>query len=219
VQKAKELMPSLGRIISTHIRAYQNWGDKWNDTGERPVEASGVMKSYGGGILHCGGSHIFDLVLFFLGRPHRLYATMYKPEWLDYDIQAAAFLETANGIVHYEALAHPLKKIGFLRDGWDEKVEINGVNGRLEIYSSNWHEVDCKSSILLHYDNHDGSLHEYRFDPESPFNRAMKFFCGNISAKIQGAQSRFTGYEVDELISNTQLSSAEKKAVGIDWKI
>ncbi|MFA7160647.1 MAG: Gfo/Idh/MocA family oxidoreductase, partial [Kiritimatiellia bacterium] len=30
VEKAKELLPSLGRILSTHIRAYQGWGNLWD---------------------------------------------------------------------------------------------------------------------------------------------------------------------------------------------
>jgi len=74
VQKAKELLPSLGRILSTHIRAHQYWGDIW---GKNPTEGllhtpaggtSMVVKKFGGGVLVCGGSHILDLVLFFLGR-------------------------------------------------------------------------------------------------------------------------------------------------------
>ena len=75
VMKAKELMPSLGRIVSTHIRAYQNWGDQWGAPPKEgffhcpPGGLSMIRKKYGGGILVCGGSHILDLTLFLLGRP------------------------------------------------------------------------------------------------------------------------------------------------------
>jgi predicted dehydrogenase len=225
VEKAKELLPSLGRILSTHIRAYQCWGNLW---GEMPAKGffhtppggiSVIRKKFGGGILVCGGSHILDLVLFFLGRPQRLFASMHVPPGRDYDLQAAVLMETPNGTVLFEALSHPLNKIGFLRDGWDEKIEINGVNGRLEVFSSAWDNMDSKSSLLVHYDNQSGQSVEYRYNPVSPFARAIAFFCGNIEKGTQGSQSRRTGYDVDELISHILLSSGKHQAVEIDWKI
>lgn len=225
VAKAKELMPSLGTIISTHIRAYQGWGNLWNGMPSEgffhapPGGMSPVRKNYGGGILVCGGSHILDLVNFFLGRPHRLFATMQSPDGADYDIQAAALMETENGVVHYEALAHPLKRIGFLRDGWDERVEINGVNGRLEIYSAQWDNPYNKASMLVHTDNHAGTATEYRFDAVSPFDEAVKFFCANIANNTQGSQSRLTGYIVDELIAHIQKSAQLHQAVEIRWRL
>ncbi len=32
------------------------------------------MKSYGGGVVKCAGSHMIDMALDFLGRPESLYA-------------------------------------------------------------------------------------------------------------------------------------------------
>jgi hypothetical protein len=169
---------------------------------------SQVTKNYGGGILICGGSHILDLVLFFLGRPRRVFATMYTPEDRDYDLQATALIETDNGTVLYEALAHPLTKIGFLRDGWDERIEITGTRGRLEIFSVFWNQGQWKASMLVHYDNATGLSTEYRYEPISPFDRAVAYFCRNIESHKQGGQSRLTGYEVDELI--TQILDLRK---------
>lgn len=225
VEQAKELMPSLGRILSTHIRTYQCWGDLW---GAAPTEGffhtprngkSQVVRNYGGGVLVCGGSHILDLLNFFLGRPHRLYATMEVPKGRDYDMQAAALLETRNGVVHYEALAHPLTRIGFLRDGWDERIEINGVNGRLEIYSAAWDQVEHKASLLVHTDNRSGQSVEHRYAPVSPFDRAVAFYCRNIARGVQGAQSCLTGYEVDELIAHIKQSAATGKALDVRWRV
>lgn len=225
VEKAKELLPSLGRIISMYIRAYQPWGQAWRDIPrdgahcEPPSEPSPVVKKYGGGILVCGGSHILDLVNFFLGRPKKLFATMCVPPHIDYDLQATALMETDNGIVHYEALVHTLGKIGFLRDGWDERIEITGVDGRLEIYSAKWDEVHMKSSLLIHYDGANDRATEYRYPPVSPFDRALEFFCKNIAEGTQGAQSRLTGYEVDELIAHIKKSAATGRALKIKWRI
>lgn len=225
VEQAKALLPDLGRILSTHIRAYQCWGDLWD---ENPKEGffhtprqgqSQVVCNYGGGILVCGGSHILDLVGFLLGRPRRLYATLETPKERDYDLQAAALLETENGVVHFETLAHPLNKIGFLRDGWDERMEINGTHGRLEILSAAWDQFEHKASLLIHTDNRTGRATEYRFAPVSPFDQAIAFFCKNIQHDTQGAQSYATGYDVDELIGAIKTSAATKQAVDLKWRI
>ena len=225
VEKAKELMPSLGRIISTHIRAHQCWGNLWVAAPSKgmfhapPGAASVVRSKYGGGILVCGGSHILDLVLFFLGRPRRLFASMHTPAGMDCDLQATALMETDNGTVSFEALAHPLTRVGFLRDGWDERVEINGVGGRLEVFSSAWDQVDAKASLLVHYDNATGAATEYRYSPVSPFDRAVGFFCDNIEHGRQGAQSPLTGYEVDNLIAHIKRSAEGNQAVEVQWPI
>jgi predicted dehydrogenase len=225
VQQAKELMPSLGQVMSTYIRTYQFWGDIWTKTPTEglfytpPGGVSRVKKNFGGGILTCGGSHMLDLVVFFLGRPSRLFSSMYFPEGRDYELQASVLMETDNGTVHFESLGHPLKKIGFLQDGWDERIEINGTEGRLEIYSSSWNEFDVKPSKLIHYDNQTGRRTEYLYDPVSPFDRAIEFFCGNIAKGEQGSQSRVTGYDVDELISHIKLSASEGRAVDVEWRI
>lgn len=225
VVKAMELLPSLGRLLTTYIRTHQCWGDLWSATPESgffhtpPGGKSKVRQNFGGGILICGGSHILDLTLFFTGRPDRLYATVHVPDdGRDYDLLAAAQLETANGVVHFEALAHPLRKIGFLRDGWDERVEISGVNGRLEILSGAWDAPESKPSVLIHYDNGTGHATEYRFDPVSPFDEAMAFFCRQIAVGQQGSQSRWTGYEVDELIAHFLESSEKRQTVEVAWK-
>ena len=225
VQKGKEMLPSIGRILSTSIRAFQPWGDMWSGNPKGgachtpPGGKSVLAKNLGGGVLVCGGSHVLDLVCYFLGRPTRLYAYMHVPEDRDYDLQAAALIETANGPVHYETLMHSLDKIGFNRDGWDETLEITGTKGRINIYCPFWDKVDTKGSLMVHYDNESGTSTEYRFAPVSPFDHAIGFFCENIRKGKQGSQSRLTGYDVDELISHMKISSKSKKAMDIKWKI
>ncbi len=225
VVKAKELLPRLGTIFSTYIRTYQPWGDIWESNPAEgffhtpPGGVSQVVKSYGGGILVCGGSHLLDLIGFFLGRPQRLYAKMVQAGGRDYDLLAAALIETPNGVAHYEAAAHPLKKIGHLRDGWDERIEINGTGGRIEILSALWDQVYHKDSLLMHYDEASGTVTEYRYGPVSPFEGALAFFHDNIGRGVQGTQPITTGYDVDELIGQVKRSAATGQAVNIEWKI
>jgi predicted dehydrogenase len=156
---------------------------------------------------------------FFLGRPERLYASMHQPGDRDYDLLASALIETPHGVVHYEAAAHPMQKIGFLRDGWDERIEINGTGGRLEIYSGLWDQPYVKDSLLVHYDDATQAVREYRFGAQSPFEHAVAFYLGNIERGEQGTQPITTGYDVDELIAHVKRSAATCQAVDIAWKM
>lgn len=226
VEKAKALIPSIGRVVSMHIRAHQCWGELWSGNPPAgsfahtpPGGKSEVVRRYGGGILVCGGSHILDLTGHFMGRPKRLFATQVKPADRDYDLQAAALLETEAGPVFYEALAHPLNGIGFLRDGWDERFEINGTAGRLELYSAAWDQFEHKASLLVHYDNATRESREYRYGTCSPFARACAFFVKQIGKKEQGAQPDTTGYDVDELIAHIGKSAREGRSVDVAYRI
>ena len=224
VAKAKELLPSLGRILSSHVRSHQRWGNLWDENPESgffhtpPGGMSQVRKNYGGGILTCGGSHLLDLVLFLHGRPRRVYGKIMTPAGRDYDLRTNALIETTDGIVNFEVLTHPLRHSGFLKDGWDERIEIIGVDGRLEVFSAAWDNPLNKVSFLTHYDNAGGKLTEHNFDAISPFDKAIAFFLGNIEKGKQGIQSIATGYEVDELIRHIQLSSESGRAVDIVYR-
>ena len=144
---------------------------------------------------------------------------MYTPEDRDYDLQASALLHTENGAVHLDALAHPLKKIGFLDDGWDEKIEIIGTEGKLDVLSAKWDQPDFKASKCVHYDNKTGARREYLFEPVSPFVRAIEFYLRNIAKGQQGEQPITTGYDVDELISSIEKSSHENSIITVNFRI
>ncbi|MCX7935653.1 MAG: Gfo/Idh/MocA family oxidoreductase, partial [Planctomycetota bacterium] len=104
VRQAKELLAEMGDIVSTHIRTHQPWGIPWREvppdswlagTNRSP---SKCRQAYGGGVLVCAGSHMLDLLCFFLGRPRRVAASLHIPKGADTDLFAAAFFETDNGV-------------------------------------------------------------------------------------------------------------------------
>jgi predicted dehydrogenase len=225
VEKAKELMPRLGILLNGHFKGYQCWGNliEYDENlmkawGIKPGEPTWIKRNMGGGILTCGGSHVLDMMMNFFGRPQRVYATMKEVEHLDFELQATALFETKACPVIFDVMAHPLNKIGFLRDGWEEEFTITGNKGRLQIFSSTWDCPEYKASMLKYYNNETGEETEFRFAPCSPFDRAVAFFCANIAAGKQGEQSTLTGYEVDELIAAIQCSAASHTALNIAWR-
>lgn len=225
VQKAKELVPQLGKLVHGHFKGYQCWGNLFefnmellNAWGIKPGEESWIKRNMGGGILTCGGSHILDMVLNFFGRPSKVFAAMKYVDHLDFDLHTTAILETESCPVFFDVMAHPLNKIGFLRDGWEEEFTITGLNGRLQIFSAQWDNPLNKASLLKYYNNLTGEETEFRFAPSSPFDHAIEFFCKNIAEGSQGTQSRFTGYEVDQLIESITDSAKNGKAVEVNWQ-
>ncbi len=226
-QQAKALIPALGRIVSSHVRTHQPWGDTW--TGATPARAAGappvsstpskLVSNYGGGILVMGGSHMLDLTVFLLGRPQRVCGFQYTPGDRDFDLHASALLETpTNGIIQFEALASPLSRNGFLRDGWDEQVEIIGTAGKLTLFTPFWSHVEQKTALLIHEDEVTGQTHEYRYAIDSAFDRAIAAYVADITAGTQTAQSRFTGYDVDQLIATIAESARSGQLLTVPWR-
>lgn len=226
VEKAVELVPACGKILVTHIRSYHSWGDCWNPAVTdawycQPADGGPSLprRSYGGGILTMAGSHTLDLVCHLLGRPHRVYAAWETMPGRDHDEHTSVLLETPRGRVHLDLLCHPFTKTGFLRDGWDEQIEIIGDRGTLHIYTPTWNQGGIKSSLLLHHDRLTGNTIEYNFDPVCPFTRAVHSYLRQIAAKEQGAQSRGTGYDVDELIGTISRSAQKQQALDVSYRV
>ena len=216
VEKARELLGQLGTIYSVHARSWQAWGDLFNAENV-PVEI--WLTRYGGGVLKCCGSHILDLIMFLLGRPHRVYANMDFVEGSELDRKLVALLEyDGSCVVNFETVGHSLKKIGYQRNGWDERMEINGTNGRLDIYTTTWNKPEECAALLVHYDSSTETSCEYRFDAVNTFHRQIGAFHQCLTARKQGHPNVIDGYNVDVLISTIEKSSKQRQPVEIDWR-
>jgi predicted dehydrogenase len=217
VVKGKELMPQLGRIISAQVRSYQAWGDFYstNELGW----AEGVTRNYGGAILKCAGSHMLDMTMNFLGRPEYVYAKTDYVDGTDFDRKVTAIMEFAKGITAtFETMAHPLSKIGYEKNSWDEKIEINGTNGRIEIYTVMWDSPENNGALLVHYDNETESSTEYRFTPINPFDIEVAEIIKAVENRKQISPDVIDGFNVDVLISAMKESSNKRAAVKLDWR-
>ncbi len=214
-EKARELVEGLGHITSVYCRTYQpTLANVY--TGEIPAfhrrDASGASPMHrlaGGGVLVAGGSHVCDLLLFFIGKPIRVSGRLFeRTEESDVDFVAHAMMDLpAGGVVHFEANWHPFDRIGPNRDGWDEGFEINGAKGRLEFRTPMWNAPERHAPILRHYDVSTHAWTEYTFPIESPFYRAEEFFQAQIAAREQGSQDRYTGYRADYLLEAIATSA------------
>jgi predicted dehydrogenase len=175
-QMAVSLLPRLGRIFSGTARAYQNWGgDYFSMTDAGPYDW--VLRSYGGAVVKCAGSHMLDLIMHLMGRPASLLSSVDYIPGSAFDRKATAILEYGNGAtVTFETAIHRLSKIGYERNGWDEWIEINGSEGRLRLSTVTWDHPENNGALLEHYDEATGSWTEYRFPAVDPFRLEMAAF-------------------------------------------
>ena len=217
VRKAKELLPSLGTIFSAQVRTYQPWGNFYDAKDEGDFKF--VFASYGGAIIKCAGSHMLDMMLYMLGRPERVYSAIDYIPGTRFDRKATALFEYNKGLtVCFEAASHPLKKIGYERNSWDEFMQINGVNGRLDIYTVMWDHPENNGALLVYYDNETGNSTEYRYDAVNPFDIEMEYFNQCLERRIQGEPDVVDGFNVDILIESMGLSMDKKVPIEINWR-
>jgi len=216
VKKAKELLSSLGKIFSAHARTYQPYGHLFDSNDASPYQE--ILDQHGGCVVKCAGSHIIDLILFFCGRPKNVYAYMDYISNSKVDRKATALFEYPSGlVVNFETAFHPLKRIGYERNSWDERIEINGTNGRVDIFIVKWDKPDNNPVLLVHYDNTAETSAEYRFDAVNPFDMEMEYFHECLSGKKQGNPDVIDACNVEVLIAAMGESHEKKRSIPIDW--
>ena len=215
-QKAQQLLPALGRLFSAQIRTYQPWGNYYE------MHASDVpgwvFEKYGGAVMKCAASHLLDMTFNLLGRPASVYANVdYIPD-TNFDRKVTALFEYDKGMVaSFEAAVHPLKRIGYERNAWDEHIQINGVNGRLDLYIVQWDFPEHNPTLLVYYDNETETTTEYRFPAVNPFDIEMSVFNEQLSRREQINPDVVDGFNVDYMIQIMAESHRQKSPMQLDW--
>ena len=219
-RKAKELLEGMGPVASLYARTWQPYAALW----ENPVPAaytdhpSPVVRNYGGGVLVCGGSHILDLIHWLTGRPTAVIGQRADRPGLDFDVRTnAMFWLKDGGAGHFEAFWHPFTRVGYERNGWDERLEINTAKGRLEIYTVLWDHPTNNGALLVHQDAASGQTTEFRFPAVNPFHLEMTEMIRRFEAGEPASPSVVDGYVVDELISHIVRSAGEGRKLEIEW--
>ena len=221
MRQAKTLLEDMGEIISMYARTWQPFGTLWEQSlpseyAERP---SYVNRSYGGGVLVCGGSHILDLIHFFAGRPLKVSGQMRGRDGLDFDVQSNAMLWLKDGgIAHFEALWHPHTFAGYERNGWDERLEINTAKGRLDIYTVKWDHPENNGALLVHQDAQSGRVSEYRYPAINPFHLEIADVLARFNHEGKASPDVWDGYVVDQLIETiTESAKSGGDVMTIPW--
>jgi len=222
-QKAKELIDSAGEIFTTYIRSYQAFEnhdpysqDTWKPKGG---QMSQIKHFASGGMLNMAGSHMLDVMHHLVGKARSVYATNWVPEIYDAELTSNALFKMENGsTVHFEAALSPYSRAGLRQDGWDEKIEINGKNGRLEIFYVIWDQPMNHAPMIRFYSQKEKIQTDYTFPKVNAFALELDSFLKDCMAGRKSVPGVKEGFAVDQVIDACYRSAASERAVELAGK-
>jgi predicted dehydrogenase len=120
VEKLRELLPSLGKLVSASATI-----GNWRPQSYYDQPGRGTRARDGGGVLLTQGIHTLDVFLSLAGEPSEVksFATttpVHRMETEDLVCAAVRFMDGTLGIVHATTAAYP---------GFPERIELIGMNG------------------------------------------------------------------------------------------
>ena len=214
VRKAKELIPKLGKLLSGIVRVYHPFGKEgWNHVGG---DIWLLNKEKGGaGVLVHSGSHMMDAMRFLCGDPISVEAKCHTNKGLDY-YDTAYFQMEAGHTMFFESGWLDLQNLGVRHNGWDERIEITGENGRLEVYTMWWARPDIEIPFVRFYSAEDGETREIYPPAKNPFVEEVVSFVNSIKEGKQGQPDVYDGYMVQAMIDAIYRSDEEGRRLPIE---
>jgi predicted dehydrogenase len=173
-----------------------------------------VLENYAGAVLKCAGSHMLDMTMFLLGRPSAVLASVDHVAGSRFDRRATALFEfPGGGAASFETALHSLGRIGLERNGWEEWIEITGTRGRVKMSTVTWDHPENNGMVLEHYDEENGTVHQHRFPPVSPFDLELAAFHRALVSRTRSTPNEDDGFAVDSLIESIEVSAREGRRV------
>ena len=208
VQRAKALIPRLGRLTGAYFRTHQPVpcdvleNEALGFFSSVDGQPSSVRCMSGGGVLICGGSHLVDMILHLIGQPAAVSAAELRRPHADVELVHQGLLRYADGhAVHLDCTWHARGGIGLGNDGWDEVFTIDGSQGRLVLETPVWNQPAARPCRLRTYFRGEGWS-----EPEYPaicaFTEFERHVLHNISSGHQDpVMDAATGYRADVVLA------------------
>jgi len=220
-EAARQLLPEVGDILTAYVRSYQGFewqSDPYDQPAWKPQNGrmSQIRHFASAGMLNMAGSHMLDVMGFLLGETKTAYARTWTPP--DYDIEVtsnALFGMESGATVHFEAALSPFSRAGLRQDGWDEKVEINGRKGRLEIFYVIWDQPERYAPMVRLYSEEKKAQTDYTFPKVNAFAKQFEYFLENCRASRRSIPGVREGFAVDRIIDACYRSAAGEGVVEI----
>lgn len=212
-QMAHEAISEIGNLLSATVKVFhwfpdEMWGkaDEWWGLNR---ETSG-----GGPLVHAG-SHVIDILNWWFGPISTVSARIRMKEDLRVDDHTAATLITESGLtIFFECAWLPLSRIGYNKDGWDERIEVTGDRGRVDIYSTWWDKTEQMPLVRVYKEG------EPEREERVPLSDA---FAGEVRAFVKGCSNGGNvkpdardGLAVQEVIEAMYLSA--RRGSGVSMK-
>jgi predicted dehydrogenase len=212
--KARELVPRLGKLMSGLVRVYHPQSrdafkligtDFWLFDHEKG----------GGGVLVHSGSHMLDLMRFLVGDPVSVDAKCHRIKGMDF-YNTAYFQMASDFTMFFESSWLDLQNLGVRNNGWDEKIEITGERGRLELFTMWWTRPDEEVPFVRFYSADDNETHEIYPPTQNAFEQEVVSFVRSVESGKQGAPDVHDGYMVQAIIDAVYRAGDSGERVEIE---
>jgi len=210
MKQFKVWLPLIGMPLIGLVRCYQpmresGWGDSWFFHKDQA----------GGGILTHGGSHTLDLLHWVLGDVNAVTAAITQRPGKDIDWVTGGILEMANGasmLLETGWIGHT--NAGTNRDGWDEMIQIRGLEGILTLSTTFWDRPSLVPFVECYVES-EKTTRKFAEGPVDPFVEEMKDFVRRVSSGDKPAITVEDGYWVDRLLHTLYQSSQQHARISL----
>jgi predicted dehydrogenase len=203
----KKHLNNIGPVTNATFRLTINASPVLKGKKATPASWHGDIKKVGGGFLVHSGSHLIDLMMFYFGLPESAWGTLSR------DVNGNEYvnnflLKMQSGLfLNLQLFMTRAQGFSYAGSVWEEKVEINGLGGRLYAEDADW-MGKVPSRAFIH--RADGNGPQALFTLwESQWAEELKAFAQGIrKGKCLGSNA-VDGYRVDYILH--QLKKLEKQ--------
>ena len=214
VQEARKLVPKLGKLLSGTVRVYHPFAKAGWDAVGGDVWLFNKEKG-GAGVLVHSGSHMLDAMRFLCGDPVSVDAKCHFNKGLDYH-DTAYFQMEAGFTMFFESGWLDLPNLGIRDNGWDERIEITGENGRLELFTMWWTRPDIEVPFVRLYTADDAQTRDIFPPTKDCFEEEIIAFVHCVKNGTPPSPNVYDGYMVQAIIDAVYRSSDQDRRMPIE---
>jgi predicted dehydrogenase len=158
---------------------------------------------------------MLDMMRYLCGDPLSVDAKCHYRKGLDY-YDTAYFQMEAGHTMFLEAGWLDLQSLGVRNYGWDERIEITGEKGRLELFTMMWTRPEIEIPFIRFYSEEDGETHEIYPKAKDCFVEEVQSFIESIKENKQRQPDVYDGYMVQAMIDAVYRSDEEGRRIQIE---
>lgn len=217
-QIAKQEIAGIGNVLSATVKVFHWFPETmWVEAGQTWW---GLGKdTAGGGPLVHAGSHIIDVLGWWFGPAAQVRATVRQKAGMEVDDHTAATFIMSSGLtIFFECGWLPLSHIGLFKDGWDERIEVTGDRGRVELFSTWWDRPQMTPCVRVYKEGE--PTREIYTEPVNAFIPEVAQFVKTCQNGAKASPSVEDGLAVQQIIQAIYTSSERRETVSLkEYKI
>lgn len=213
----KESLSSIGPVTSASFRLTVNGNPILEGEGTEAQSWHGDLNKSGGGFLVHSGSHLLDLIMFYFGPPQSVFGSLSRDVHGNEYMNNYLFTMPGGVLVTLQMCITRAQGFSYAGGIWEEKVEVNGINGRFFAEDADW-KGTVPARAFLHLADGEGPKALFTYW-ESQWAEELKAFEEGISRGECLGSSAVDGFRVDYILSELKKLEDNPQLIEFDYGI